>query len=849
MGQAQNQLNLDDLFSSSKAVTGNFGRSRPQTSVLDESGSRKPSFSEVLLKNLEQKDNIQKPKVAHSDTETKTIQATNRESEPKTAAFSQKPEQTRQSGSAAKDTPNARTNSGPASAKDSSPVDDVSEKYQVHSENNAQSTDQSAARSDEQQSSPSTDQASPSGRENSSTNKVDPVLVPLQKQFGKKLTTDAVINNNAILSFITGRLDKLQPDTLPSLLSESALIKQVLGSDDVGKFLESPASINELANLLELDQKLLAGAARDGLNPSEFVKPKDFIKALGIDPNQVASELITLKQTLPTQGVEAYIDRAQALAALKQNRELAPQVATVTPKKLTSKNVGDGARPSIAPNINSEGSEDKIVSPEQSLAAAVAVNPFAQLKSNAAVDNSNKSSPSPQNVDQRVVRTDFIPKNILKSAPDVSLTNQNIAASQATDSPDMNILISDIVRPEVGIKLQPAETDESYLAQAFRAGVNPMAAGVNPMAAGVNPMAAGVNPMAAGVQASEGRAIPFMTSQSNDIVPTEDDEITLALSAASIDPFDAMSREIDTTTSTKIEFGGNGINHRTLEEMLIERNASPGMTTKRPDFEMNVQSTELVEKAPDSKRDTTDNRSFELGSVQETVDTSATLSDSGSIFTFNGSGQGFSEGSDSSSFQDNSENTPAAVIGEKSSSARESAVNFTSKLSTTGSEPARESLAQKILGQAEIMFKNGGGSMRMDVEAPGIGKVDVAINLNNNQLDVRIMTTSEQARDIISREVAGLRDGLSQQGLNLRGLEVGKAGESSSRQFAGQGNQHFGQGAPDQKATYNDMKEYVQSFRNSYAPRNTDRLVASSPTLGRWNNMAAGSGSRLEVRV
>ena len=824
MGQAQNQLNLDDLFSSSKAVTGNFGRSRPQTSVLDESGSRKPSFSEVLLKNLDQKDHIQKPKVVRSEAEGKTNQISSRDSQTKNVASNQKAEQANQTGSSAKNSPNTGRNSRPASQEASSRADEASQKYQDRSQNSAQAAEQPIARSGEQQASTSSATSTPSGRGNSSENKVDPALVPLQKQFDKKLTTDAVINNNAILAFITGRLDKLQPETLPSLLSDSALIKQVLGSDDVGKFLESPTSINNLANLLELDQNLLAGAARDGLNPSEFVKPKDFIKALGIDPNQVASELTTLKQTLPTQGVEAYIDRAQALAALKQTGDLAPQAAGVASKKMPSKNAGNAASPSIDPNINIEASQDKIVSPEQSLAAAVAASPFAQVKSTAAVDTSNKNSSS-LNVDQRVVRADFIQTNIVKSAPDVAFTNQNAAEIQEPDSSDMNMLLGDIVRPEAGVKLKLDETDDSALAQAFRAGVNPMAAGLG---------------------SSEQQVIPSTTAPSSDTVPTEVDEINLNLAETSVDPFDAMSREIDTTTSTKIEFAGNGINNRTLEEMLIERNASPGMATKRPDLEKDVQS---AEKAPDLKIDTLDSRSFELGLGQETVDTSATLSDAGSTFTFNGSGQGFSEGSDSSSFQGDSENTPAAVIGEKSSSARESTVNFTSKLSATGSEPARESLAQKILGQAEIMFKNGGGSMRMDVEAPGIGKVDVAINLNNNQLDVRIMTASDQARDIISREVAGLRDGLSQQGLNLRGLEVGKAGESSSRQFAGQGNQHFGQGAQDQKATYNDMKEYVQSFRNSYAPRNTDRLVASRPTLGRWNNMAAGSGSKLEVRV
>jgi flagellar hook-length control protein FliK len=799
MGQAQNQLNLDDLFGSSKAVTGNFGRSRSQSSVLDDSGDRKPSFSEVLLKNLDQKSDIQKPKVVRSDAEARPNNHSKRDLEVKTAAPQPKSQPSQAREASSKNKQNLPSNPSRLSSDQASHPDETTSRYQT----DERDLDQPSLSTAQPVTSSSNANQTQSNRENTTENKVDPALVPLQKQFDKKLTTDAVINNNAILAFITGRLDKLQPNTLPSLLSDSPLIKQVLGSENVGKFLESPTSINELANLLELDQNLLAGAARDGLNPSEFVKPKDFIKALGIDPNQVASELINLKQTLPTEGVDAYIDRAQAMTALKQNGELAPQAATVASKRLPSKNISEAPRPTIDPNTNIEVSQDKVMTPEQSLAAAITGNPFVQAKANITVDDSTRIDSRAQTIgDVDSVLAKFMPSTTVQEP-----TNNNFK-DQTPDALQMNSLLGDFVRSDVNSKIQPTENPESALEQAFRAGVNPMAAGLG---------------------SSQPKGIELVN--------------------ASDDPFAAMSQEIDSTTSTKIEFSGNGLNNRTLEEMLIERNASAGVVAKSLESDRELRSTKLDDKSAELTLDNLDNSIFEAGLARESIDSTITLGDASSMSLFNESGQSFSEGSDSSSFQDNSENATANVIGEKSTSLRESTVSFASKISPTSSEPMRESLAQKILGQAEMMFKNGGGSMRMDVEAPGIGKVDVAINLNNNQLDVRIMTASDQARDIISREVAGLRDGLTQQGLNLRGLEVGKAGESSSRQFAGQGNQHFGQGAQDQKATYNDMKEYVQSFRNSYAPRNTDRFVASRPTLGRWNNLAVNSGSRLEVRV
>lgn len=828
MGQAQNQLNLDDLFGSSKAVTGNFGRSRSQSSVLDDSGDRKPSFSEVLLKNLDQKSDIQKPKVVRSDAEARPNNHSKRDLEVKTAAPQPKSQPSQAREASSKNNQNVPSNPSRLSSDRASHPDETTSRYQT----DERDLDQPSLSTAQPVTSSSNANQTQSNRENTAENKVDPALVPLQKQFDKKLTTDAVINNNAILAFITGRLDKLQPNTLPSLLSDSPLIKQVLGSENVGKFLESPTSINELANLLELDQNLLAGAARDGLNPSEFVKPKDFIKALGIDPNQVASELITLKQTLPTEGVDAYIDRAQAMAALKQNGELAPQSATVASKRLTSKNISEAPRPTIDPNTNIEVSQDKVMTPEQSLAAAIAGNPFVQAKANITIDDSNKLDSSAQST-QTIGDVDSVRTKFMSSTPAQEPTNDNFK-DQTPDALPMSSLLGDFVRSDVNSKIQPTENPESVLEQAFRAGVNPMAAGLGTRELQVDQLRT---------------TQPSQESQGDDSNISSSLDKDIELVKASDDPFAAMSQEIDPTTSTKIEFSGNGLNNRTLEEMLIERNASAGVVAKSLESDKELRSTKLDDKSAELTLDNLDNSIFEAGLARESIDSTISLGDASSMSLFNESGQSFSEGSDSSSFQDNSENATANVIGEKSTSLRESTVSFASKISPTSSEPMRESLAQKILGQAEMMFKNGGGSMRMDVEAPGIGKVDVAINLNNNQLDVRIMTASDQARDIISREVAGLRDGLTQQGLNLRGLEVGKAGESSSRQFAGQGNQHFGQGAQDQKATYNDMKEYVQSFRNSYAPRNTDRFVASRPTLGRWNNLAVNSGSRLEVRV
>lgn len=825
MGQVQSQLNLDDLFSSSRDVTGNFGRPSGQMPSRGATSSGKPSFSEVLLRNLDRKDNAPQAKThrAHSETKAKFDAqpvATSKSRPNQTSMETTPPRET-----PLKSSPNPRTDSSHETSNSPSGLTQTAKDDRSTSKQNPRDAAISVSAAGSQSSNRSVS-------EKSNPEKVDPALVPLQKQFGDKATAENIVNNNAILSFITGRLDRLQLETLPSLLNDSALIKQVLSSSDVNQFLNSPTSINDLANLLEIDQKILTAAARDGLNPSEFVKPQDFIKALGINPAQVAAELTTLKQTLPTGGVEAYLERAQAITALKQNIDLSAQAASEGSKKKFAQGFADKTQSANLALDPMQGTS----SSEQNLAASLAQSAFAQAVSNAASVNTNSTS----NKNDLLLGIEE-QQNYSPISDPTNLLNLNMAEQISGDIGtftsqvpiDPNNSTEDRLVLEPALNVAPSESSENDISMAFRAGVNPILS-----------------------QLANSR---WTNAQTQNAQPSTDatasiesdslDSRALEFSTASVDPFAAIGEQIDSENSTKIEFSGNGLSNRSLEEILIDRHVRSDIREINLSKGSEATASPLDQVPVDISTPNVESNTNEFRSQSDTIDVAQAVSNLTSDKLLEGSGNSFNGESESSLFESPQDNTSTIFTHDKSNTSKDSVVTFESKLTTQSPATPRESLAQKILGQAEMMFKNGGGAMRMNMEAPGIGKVDVAINLNNNQLDVRIMTVTDQARDIISREVAGLRDGLTQQGLSLRGLEVGKAGEASSRNFAGQSNQSFGQGAQDQKATYNDMKEYVQSFRNSYAPRNPDRLMGSTPAIDRLASFAARSGSRLEVRV
>jgi flagellar hook-length control protein FliK len=814
MGQAQSQLNLDDLFTSSKLVSGNFSRSRSDVSPAAESGVRKPSFSEVLLKNLDRKSETKNFTSERNSLGSKAEKTTNNSRELTT---SQRVERRSTSLDRNLNKTHADKPSSAQYALKSQP------KSARHEENTQVEINQKNPniRAMETRDNKGFNQSKvDSINDHSIADKFDAALIPLHKQFGNKITTDSVVNNNAVLAFITGRLDKLQLETIPSLINESPLIQKALGSENIDDFLKVPVSINDLANLLELDQNLMAGAARDGLNPSDFVTPTEFIRALGIDPVRVETELNTLKQTLPTERVNTYIDRAETLATPDIHDIFMPQQS-----EITSKTAASLSEDLLASTTNS--SDDQSLD-ENSVDSLSAVSPnYTTLQSNS---NSLGNKFDRLN-DHRAPHSEVIAGTTLSVATELSSpisTTGNQSAADDSESFSNPDAFDDLPLTK------DQELPNNELLDAFRNGINPIKSGLRS-----EEMTANIPNKYPSHQTSNN------TTRQDEVLIDKDFE----LKATDTDPFVEMSKELDDTTSTKIEFAGNGISGRSLEEILIDRNATAKIQGERLSS-TDKSGSEPLELFNDSIESPKNNHiADQTFSNLEADQLLSKLSDRILDPATDLSGQSFDDGAGSNAFEGGSENPQPAFLSEKIGINRDAKVTFAQKVTTAANESSSNSLTQKIMGQAEMMFRNGGGSMRMDIETPEIGKVDVAINLNNNQLDVRIITPSDQARDIISREIAGLREGLSQQGLNLRGLEVGKAGESSSRDFAGQGNQHFGQGAQDQKATYNDMKEYVQSFRNSYAPRTNDRLSIGAPSMGQWSNQVARYGSKLEVRV
>jgi hypothetical protein len=98
----------------------------------------------------------------------------------------------------------------------------------------------------------------------------------------------------------------------------------------------------------------------------------------------------------------------------------------------------------------------------------------------------------------------------------------------------------------------------------------------------------------------------------------------------------------------------------------------------------------------------------------------------------------------------------------------------------------RAAIMQQVVDRAAFLARDGGGTVRLDLSSADLGPVELAVNMQNDRLDLRIITASDRTRDLMAGEMSQLRDALTVQNFQLGSVEVGVG-----RRDSGRGNEAF----------------------------------------------------------
>lgn len=92
---------------------------------------------------------------------------------------------------------------------------------------------------------------------------------------------------------------------------------------------------------------------------------------------------------------------------------------------------------------------------------------------------------------------------------------------------------------------------------------------------------------------------------------------------------------------------------------------------------------------------------------------------------------------------------------------------------------APHQMQKEVFDNASMLIKDGGGAMRIDIGNKELGAIDLAVEVKDNKVEIKIVAASPQAREMLATELPKLRENLQNQNLNLSKVEIGLSGGSS----------------------------------------------------------------------
>ncbi len=140
------------------------------------------------------------------------------------------------------------------------------------------------------------------------------------------------------------------------------------------------------------------------------------------------------------------------------------------------------------------------------------------------------------------------------------------------------------------------------------------------------------------------------------------------------------------------------------------------------------------------------------------------------------------------------------------------------------SAPVSPQQLQDILDKSSMLIKDGGGSIRLDLGSKEMGSLDLALEIRDQTVELRIVAHSEQAREALVQELPKLRESLQNQNLNLEKVEIGLSYGSSWSQSSGNGQQNREQFFENNSESSSRGPQGIRSTSRSYR-----QSIASTP--------------------
>jgi len=145
---------------------------------------------------------------------------------------------------------------------------------------------------------------------------------------------------------------------------------------------------------------------------------------------------------------------------------------------------------------------------------------------------------------------------------------------------------------------------------------------------------------------------------------------------------------------------------------------------------------------------------------------------------------------------------------------------------------------KEVISQAQYLAQKGGGEMKVSLNPDGLGHVQLKVKMQNGQLTVEMITSSNEAKNALEKGLGELRDSLALHKLNLDSIKIDNAKDISSQlnqQRDGQEQGFQQRFLQDFRERNQGMKRDMYEFGAPSVPRSQTRDEAANAA---YNNYA-----------
>jgi flagellar hook-length control protein FliK len=157
--------------------------------------------------------------------------------------------------------------------------------------------------------------------------------------------------------------------------------------------------------------------------------------------------------------------------------------------------------------------------------------------------------------------------------------------------------------------------------------------------------------------------------------------------------------------------------------------------------------------------------------------------------------------------------------------------------------------AQDVVRNAQLLLRNGGGEMKMQLKPEGVGEIHLKVAVKDGQVAVQMLTESDSAKKLLENGIEDLKTSLAQNKLHVDALKIEVGTEMAKQRFE-QSQQESGREQARQLAQdfLGSFRQDREAFRHGFADQSGFRSYGQPrrPTPPEMEQVASTSNSNKE---